>query len=65
MNPKQLEKDRDDPVFEWRLFKILHTIKTGSNLVAGGEHGSRDGRLACIDVVHQRGRADNATDKNN
>jgi hypothetical protein len=64
MNAKELETDGDNPVFERRLFEILHTVKTWSNPVAGNEHSSRDRALGGIDIVHQRRRADDAPNKN-
>lgn len=64
MNAKKLKEDGDHPVFERRLFEIFHTVKMWSDPIARNEHGSRNGGLACIDIVHQRRGADDAADKN-
>ena len=64
MDAEHLERGRDHPVLERRFFEVGDSVQAGRHPVAGIEHVAGDLRLDRVHVVHERGRADDAAQKN-
>ena len=64
MHAKHAIRKRDRPVLEWWFFEVTHAVQMSGDPIPRIEHGAGDLCLHGIHVVHERRRADDASQKN-